>query len=173
MADVTRGLDGELVLAPGEQGLAARVTFEDETFVIETDDGERNEWHRELVRGVPYDTRTMQLHLDAATLYFHASDPLVFAERMSGFLSAPRPERRRPRDERRESAVDLRGATPLVTRRAGRRRRRREHSHEWTSHVVGGGIVRRRCIECGDLSIDVTDTYEMHGNPNVVKNRRL
>jgi len=63
---VKKGLAGELVLAPGEHGLAATVIFDQDTLVIETADGERNEWHRDLVRGVPYDTRTMQLHLDAA-----------------------------------------------------------------------------------------------------------
>ncbi len=176
MQRVKKGLAGELVLEPGEHGLAATVIFDRDTLVIETGDGERNEWHRDLVRAVPYDTRTIQLHLDATTLYFNASDPLVFAERFATFESAtPQPRRRRSRDTRPEppDTVDIRQERPVVTRKASRRGRRRDHRHDWASSLVGGGIVRRLCVGCGHLSIDVSDAYEMQGDPNVVKNRRL
>ena len=182
MTDTTLGLVGELVLAPGERGLMATVSFHEDCLIVETEDGERNEWQRDVVRGVPYDTSTVQLHLDSATLYFHAEDPLAFADRLAEYQAEPRPRKRRngrtalasQRSTEAADKVDLRNLDAPVTAAPSRSRRRKaEHIHEWVSHTIGGGIVRRICTGCGDLSIDVTEAYEMLSDPSVVRNRRL
>ncbi len=185
-----KGLGGVLVLEPGDPGLPAQVFLDGPDFAIETLDGERHEWARENISVTPFDTCTTELHLDGDRLFFRADDPLVFSDRLTAFLAAPLKRKRErangtPKDEPAPPTVveiDLRDgppepstedpfSPPVEVEPTGRKRRRREHEHDWVRGPAGGGIVRRRCRECGAMSIDDT-SFEMRGDPKAVFARR-
>lgn len=192
MTGYPNGLGGVLVLEPGETGLNATVFFDGVEIAIETEDGERHEWSREHIAATPFDTCTTELHLDGARLFFRADDPLEFSDRLAGYLSAPTKKKRgrshgasteKPEQPTTAVEIDLRApkhepvdhepeslAEQAPSERRGRWRRK-PHEHSWITGPAGGGILRRRCHECGAVSISDT-RLELEGDPAAVFTRR-
>ncbi len=180
--DQRLGLEGILVIEPGEQGLAARMLFTEGALVIETDDGDRHCWYPDTVTASSYDTRTTQLELDGTTLFFEAADPLDFADRLRTFLAThPKREKRKRRSELAqrppqpssdtEQSPDpagdtfgdqsTAGAPPSTSQRGSRQ----THEHKWTSQPAGAGITRRICAICRHVSIDLVEAHVLQGDP--------
>ena len=180
MGKSKRGLRGTLLLAPGEQGLSAFVSLGEDQLIIETADGGQEAWDRELIVADPYDTLTTQLELGDVTLYFQADEPLKFAQQLAEYVSMPLKKRRKARKHQTgtepQTGTDQQPETeqqPVASlsvpvqkqQTPSRRRAKREHEHTWTTRSVGGGMDGRVCRGCGRVSIDLTDTFEMTGDP--------
>lgn len=122
-----------------------------------------------------HDTMTMRFVVDGVDLYWRDQDPLSFSE-LCANSAVPPTNRRTARRTAPQAGVGgfrlphLLGEGPSVIERAsaktqsaatrpkrGRRRRRREHEHVWDASYVPGGIERRVCQVCRQVSIDLTD----------------
>ena len=125
------------------------------------------------------------LDLAGEHLVFIADNPVDFAYSVPGWVEAHKPKRRRGisrRLEKREvvlvdrmenSGERRRGIQGRFEKRkaalvdrieksGGRRHNRKiarstEHEHVWSEQYLGGGLIRRLCIECDHVSIDIRD----------------
>lgn len=176
----TEGLEGTLLLAPGETGLDATIHLQDGHLVIETADGERESWERSVVRVGAYDTRTAELELGNSTLFFEAAEPLEFADRLAEFVAVPL----KRKDRRKAAKAAKRASAPAVETppppesdpfapaptapavdAKRQKKRRKEHIHAWTTSSIGGGITRAVCSKCGQVSIDLTSQEGLSADP--------
>ena len=100
------------------------------------------------------------LDLAGEHLVFIADNPVDFAYSVPGWVEAHKPKRRRGISRRLEKReVEL---VDRIEKSGGRRHNRKiarstEHEHVWSEQYLGGGLIRRLCIECDHVSIDLRD----------------
>ena len=125
------------------------------------------------------------LNLAGEHLVFIADNPVDFAYSVPAWVEAHKPKRRRgiPRRlEKREvelvdrmeksgkrrrsiqGRIEKRKAALVdrIEKSGGRRHNRKiarstEHEHVWSEQSLPGGLIRRLCIECDHVSIDLRD----------------
>jgi len=103
------------------------------------------------------------LDLGGERLIFIASDPIDFAYTVPGWVEAHKPKRRRGIQKRLE--VRKANLVARIEQSGGRRRTNKmaksaEHVHSWKEQSLPGGLVRRLCVDCGHVSIDLRDAEE-------------
>jgi len=151
------------------------VTVESGAIIFSFEDGDRHRCPLETGLFGPHDTMTMWFLIDGVKMYWRDNDPLVFAD-LCHRAAAPATGRRAARLQTAAQEVPssrfklpyLRSAptiqsSPAVAApqpKAARRRRRSEHEHSWVASHVPGGIVRRVCETCRQVSIDLTEPAE-------------
>jgi hypothetical protein len=157
--------------------MAASVTVEPGAIIFSLADGDAHRYPLEVGMFAEHDTMTMRFFFDGIPLFWRDRDPLTFAElcrRAAGEATT----RRRSRVESSADTqaggrfklpylrVESGGAEPSVAQasaasgKPSKRRRRAEHEHSWVASGVPGGIVRRVCQECRQVSIDLTESAD-------------
>ena len=173
----TNRFPGHLGLAPLEQRLRVWTRFDSDAVEVGTADGESFEWPLDVVAARSYDTRTMELDLDGARLYFVADDPLRFADefreivgtRPQATVGAERPQRAStiegdPLDFLKTIPVLQPPTTPSLRRSVDRERlvplgprgkmvKPKKHAHLWQATDASYGITRYVCEVCRHVTI--------------------
>ena len=93
-------------------------------------------------------------------------------ERTSLAASASDPEPT-PTEDITTVVTQVAEPTEPVPAPSKKRRAKREHEHDYVQTEAGGGIVRRVCVVCRHVSIDLTGRFELTGDPTPMFSRRL
>ncbi len=171
MANRHEGFEGHLLLAPGEQGLDARLSLGESGISVHTADGQTETWDKEGIISQRYDTCTIQFDVGDTHIFFAASDPLDFEEKLDIYLQ-PQPTRRWSRKPKSKGSKDPTEVVLPPAPKDPSRGRRQVHVHRTASSSVGAGIKREICLDCGHVSIDLTETFELEADPQRLLNLR-
>ena len=151
---------GSLETTDGNRSSAA-LTIDPETLTIEVGDEHLGSWAFDSVsvRRTASDRFALDLHDER--VIFIANDPIDFAYTVPGWVETHQPKRRRGLG--RHLRARKAGLIERIEQSGGRRRTRKlaksaEHLHTWKEQALAGGLIRRICMECGHVSIDLRDT---------------
>ncbi len=148
----------------GDAGFRVKVYLDADRFEIVSHAGEQWTWPMAEVRVQRAGASRFHLALGKEAVYFTPDEPLGFASDTMGH-GEDEPGRRGFLRRQIEAARDTAVSEPTVGEvewiedpepniQKGRRRAKR-HEHEW-AEGTSTGVVRRRCVSCGHVSIDIT-----------------
>lgn len=162
--DVAIRFHGSVGVDLNRPGPPATLTIGESTVRIALDTGDSFSYNRDDVMWSPLDDRTVRMEINAERVFFTGDDDLDFSQ-----LANPIPnlKRRLPRLPRFSDAWTDIAASDLYHDEpgpgAGARGRTSNCAHEWRDLRLAGGIVRRVCNTCGDLTIDLTQVHAAVG----------
>ncbi len=139
----------------------AIVVIDEVALTIESSGERLGSWEFDAVEVRRRTGDVFDLTIDGEHLMFIAANPIDFAYTVPSWVETHQPKRRRQLRKRLEQ-----GKANLVTRleqSGGRRRTRKparstQHEHRWSEQRLPGGLIRRVCVECDHVSIDLRDT---------------
>ncbi len=151
-----------------EGSFRVKLYFKESTIEVATFDGDVWTWPMARVQITRIRADRFQVDLGDETLYFLPDDPLDFTIRFTGATETADSKagakrgwlRRRieeaatvsaPTDDPTYAPESSDPVAPVRTRFG----RKSSHTHIWEK-TVSAGVARRRCAECGHISIDLT-----------------
>lgn len=164
-----------------EGSFRVKLYFTDDELEVATFDGDVWTWPMTTVQMTRIRADRFQLDLGNETLYFSPDDPLAFTIRFTEWTEPAKTAepsasskrgwlRRRIEDAAAGSApVDEPTYTPEPAEPSSRAKtrfgRRSSHTHIWEK-TVSAGVARRRCADCGHISIDLTGVTSAFDQPH-------
>ncbi|MDH3498735.1 MAG: hypothetical protein OEM97_01310 [Acidimicrobiia bacterium] len=161
LLDVAARFHGRIGLELGSDGPRATLTVGLELVRIDLDTGEAFTYDRADVLWSPLDETTVRVETASARAFFTADAPLDFTQLANPVSHANRRLPGSPSIESAWTVLDDEGPVPehRQTRPTSSHRKRATCTHRRRELRLIGGTYRRACVDCGDVTIDVTGTH--------------
>jgi len=152
------------MVSSGDAGFRVKVYLDDASIDIVSHEGEQWSWPVTDMSVQRAGSDRFHLALGDEQVYFTPDEPLSFATASSVHLDEESGRRgwlRRRIEAARETTTaepavgEVEFVEDLEPRTTQKRRSRRQHEHEW-DEGTSQGVLRRRCVTCGHVSIDIT-----------------
>ena len=150
---------GRLETTDGKRSSAA-LTVDLTSLMVDVADHRVGTWGFETVEIRRTGSDRFRIDVADEMLLFVADKPIDFAYTVPGWVEDHKPSGRRGIgrriSDRRANLIDR------IEQSGGRRRTKKlarsaEHAHTWSEQSLAGGLVRRICVECDHVSIDLRD----------------
>ncbi len=141
-------------LETGDTQIPVLLALTEASLSLHTDDAQLGEWTFDEVNVERSKGARFNLKLGEDTAVFVADDPVGVAYSVPEWIALHIPKRSKGIQRR----LDQRGSEIRAKlRRSGRKA---EHVHQWNESKLGGGLIRRVCVGCDQVSIDLREAEE-------------
>lgn len=148
---------GSLETAGGDRAPAS-LAIDEDSLTLKVGESDLGSWGFDTVEVRRSASDRFALELDGERLTFIANDPVDFAYTVPDWIETRKPKSRkgfkRRLEQRRTNLIER------IERSGGRRHTRKisrsaDHVHDWSEQNLPGGLIRRVCKQCDQVSIDL------------------
>jgi hypothetical protein len=158
-----RSFKGTLEMADGSR-IAARLYLGERTLTLAGAGGSLGSWEFQEVRIERSGSTRFRLELGDDRATFIPDEAVDFAYTAPAWVEAHQPKPRGAFQRLIAEGTERlsnRFRQSSARRRATRLARSEEHQHTWSEQRIPGGLVRRVCVECEHVSIDLTEQRDV------------
>lgn len=171
-----QGHSGRMGVSPtGDGGFRVKIYLDTERLEVVSNEGEHWAWPLAEVSVMRHGGHRFELSLGDEQVDFAPDEPIRFGAAAVGQVDEDT-DRRGWLRRRIEAAREAEADEPIIgdlayvedlEPRPSHKDRKRRHEHVW-EQATSVGVLRRRCVDCGHISIDATgfvSEFDLAGEP--------